>query len=107
MIMKDYTKSLFIQIPKKNIFHFVLGEGAQGDFIIDTAICDPGDIAISGGINGAIFDGAIERISDHPDVNQLDFDTWVVALVGQNSDPDDRGSVTAIAQCFDNPPLRP
>jgi hypothetical protein len=94
------------QITPENLY-FVRGEAPQGDFIVDTATCDPGDIAISGGIQGAMFDGAIERITDRPDVNELDFDTWLVALSGQVNDPDDRGVVVAFAQCFDNPPLRP
>ena len=94
------------QITPENLY-FVLGNGTEGDSITDSATCDPGDIAISGGIQGAMFDGAIERITDRPDVNELDFDTWLVALVGQINDPDDRGFVQAFAQCFDNPPLRP
>ena len=95
------------QITPDNLY-YVWGAGAEGStFAVDRATCDAGDIALSGGIQGAEFDSYIERITDRPDVISEPvppghpFDSWLVAIVG------DRVSVTAVALCFDNPPLRP
>ncbi len=95
------------QITPDNLY-YVWGIGAEGStFAVDRATCDAGDIALSGGIQGAEFDSYIERITDRPDIISEPvppghpFDSWLVAIVG------DRVSVTAFALCFDNPPLRP
>ena len=95
------------QIKPDNLY-YVWGIGAEGStFAVDRATCDAGDIALSGGIQGAEFDSYIERITDRPDVinepvpPRYPFDSWLVAIEG------DRVSVTAFALCFDNPPLRP
>jgi hypothetical protein len=95
------------QIKPDNLY-YVWGVGAEGStFAVDRATCDTGDIALSGGIQGAEFDSYIEHITDRPDViNEpippgYPFDSWLVAIEG------DRVSVTAFALCFDNPPLRP
>ena len=97
------------RILPENLYE-VKGDGANGDDLAtDVAICDEGDVAISGGFQGASFDGPIERLSlipfetPFPDPFPPDypFDRWSAHIDG------DRVFIGAWAICFDNPPLRP
>jgi hypothetical protein len=97
------------QITPENLYT-AIGPGETGsNFASSIASCDPGDIAISGGMQAANFETAIARIGDVPQTvfdPSNNFTSWRGFVTGEDNDID-RLVVAAYAQCFDNPPLRP
>jgi hypothetical protein len=96
------------QILAENLY-IVAGEGDTDETIAeDIATCDPGDIAISGGILTGFAGSGIQIITTRPDVASVPpppgfaFDSWQGSVVAVEAG--DSVGVRAIAQCFDNPP---
>ena len=81
-----------------------MDEADETDFANSTALCQPGDVAISGEYNLTVIDTEFERdilyfgsLGSDPPKN------WSTQII--SNDPDQ--FVTTTVNCYDNPPQRP
>jgi hypothetical protein len=91
------------QLNATNIYlklGLINGTNQFGGTAVSTALCNPGDTAISGSY-GIINVGVIDTVADFPIQSGLGFIGWQ-AVITEN-DPVNGSQVTAGAICFDNP----
>ena len=86
----------------------VIPNGVNGGGV---AICDEGDYFINGGYNIETpeqFASNINLLAFQPwDANGKNFSSALHVLIGYSNATSTSANMTIIADCFDNPPLRP
>jgi hypothetical protein len=91
-------------IPSANIYSVngSQAHSADGDLVQSNATCDEGDTVVSGSYSLQFP----QNVSFVDDKALGSHEGWI-AIVQTNDDPGVNAFITAHAECFDNPPLRP